>query len=484
MNGSSSFSMIRIPIHFQGSNALKKVALILSGLIVWGVMITQAQAAMPESFADLAAQQKASVVNISTTQITRGRQMGPVPFGTPFDELFQDMFRNQQPQERHALGTGFILSADGYVVTNNHVVDGADEILIKNSDGDEFEAKLVGSDAKLDLALLKIEAKGLRPVTLGDSDKLRVGDWVVAIGNPFGLAQTVTAGIVSAKGRVIGAGPYDSFIQTDAAINPGNSGGPLFNAKGEVIGINTAIYSQSGGNNGIGFAIPINMVRSVFDELRKNGHVRRARLGVQIRDIDRETMEALDMDNRKGALVARVEGGSAADKAGIKAGDVIVGLNGEEINSAHDLPMRIAKQKPGKRVQVQIFRDGKRLSVPVELEEMPDETAQAEKDNQRPQGNVVHGLYLEELTPELAQRLNIRAKEGVVVRGIHGASPAARAGIQQGDVIVKVNGRAIDNIDTFNEQAEVLGEGKSLRVWIDRAGDQFFTIIYPPRENR
>lgn len=461
---------------------MKKVALFLSGLILWGAATMQAQAAMPESFADLAAEQKASVVNISTTQITRGRQMVPMmPFGSPFDELFQDMFRNQQPQERHSLGTGFIISADGYVVTNNHVVDGADEIVVKNSEGDEFEAKLVGSDAKLDLALLKIEAKNLRPVKLGDSDKLRVGDWVVAIGNPFGLAQTVTAGIVSAKGRVIGAGPYDSFIQTDAAINPGNSGGPLFNAKGEVIGINTAIYSQSGGNNGIGFAIPMNLVRSVFDELRETGHVRRARLGVQIRDIDRETMEALGLKERKGALVARVEAGTAADRAGIRAGDVIVGLNGDEINSAHDLPIRIAKKRPGQRVKVHIIREGKPQSVVVELEEMPDETVKADAGKQQ-RSEVAHGLFLEELTPELADSLHTRAKDGVVVRAVRNGSPAVKAGIQRGDVIVKVNGRMVDDIAAFNELAKVLAEGNSLRVWIDRAGDQFFTIIYPVRE--
>ncbi|MDQ6988555.1 MAG: trypsin-like peptidase domain-containing protein, partial [Mariprofundaceae bacterium] len=244
--------------------------------------------AMPASFADLAAAQKASVVNISTTEYAKTQNRRSYsPFGnlpdSPFNDFFHDFLEQmpqQKKQERHALGTGFILSKQGYIVTNNHVVKDADEIVVTNSEGVEFEAELIGTDPKLDLALLKIQSKQLRPVTLGNSDKMRVGDWVVAIGNPFGLEQTVTAGIVSAKGRVIGSGPYDDFIQTDAAINPGNSGGPLFNVRGEVIGIKTAIISQSGGNNGIGFAIPINLAKSVFKDLRENGHVRRARLGV------------------------------------------------------------------------------------------------------------------------------------------------------------------------------------------------------------
>jgi len=438
--------------------------------------------AMPQSFAELAASQKYSVVNISTTKITRPQQMIPqMPFGSPFDELFRDMFRNQQPQERHSLGSGFILSKDGYVITNNHVVDGADEVVVRNSDGEEFEAEIIGSDAKLDLALLKIDAKGLRAVKLGDSDRLRVGDWVVAIGNPFGLEQTVTAGIVSAKGRVIGAGPYDNFIQTDAAINPGNSGGPLFNAKGEVIGINTAIYSRSGGNNGIGFAIPINLAKSVFDDLRENGKVRRARLGVMIRDIDKETMEALGLKNRYGALIPQVEAGSAADKAGIHAGDVIVRLDEHEIKQAHDLPIRVARHKPGDRVRVEIIRDGKHITIPVIVEAMPDdETLSASKQNGKREAS--HGLVLETLTPETAEALRVRSKRGVVVRQMHRGSPAIRAGIERGDVIVKVNGRVVATVKAFEKYAKVLNDGIALRVLIDRHGDQVFTVIYPPRK--
>jgi len=460
---------------------------LFTGLMVTLLLLPGVAQALPDSFADLAASQKYSVVNISTTKITKPQQMMPqMPFGSPFEgspfeDLFRDMYRNQQPQERHSLGSGFILSKDGYVVTNNHVVDGADEVVVKNSDGEEFEAEVVGADAKLDLALLKIKTKGLRAVDLGDSDALRVGDWVVAIGNPFGLEQTVTAGIVSAKGRVIGAGPYDSFIQTDAAINPGNSGGPLFNAKGEVIGINTAIYSRSGGNNGIGFAIPINLAKSVFEELKANGKVQRARLGVMIRDIDKETMKAMGLKNRHGALIPQVEAGSAADKAGIQAGDVITKIDTHEIKQAHDLPIRVARHRPGDKVRVEIIRDGKVKVIPVIVEAMPDdETAAAASKDKRKE--VSHGLDLETLTDETAEALRVRSKHGVVVRQIQRGSPAAAAGIERGDVIIKVNGRVVDSVKTFNKAAKVLEDGVALRVLIDRHGDQVFTVIYPARK--
>ncbi len=461
---------------------MKTSKLIIAGILTF-MMLPGISQAMPESFADLAAEQKYSVVNISTTKLERNRPMPPqMPFGSPFEDLFRDMFRNQQPQERHSLGSGFILSKDGYVITNNHVVDGADEVVVKNSEGEEFEAEVIGTDAKLDLALLKISVKGLRAVKLGDSDKLRVGDWVVAIGNPFGLEQTVTAGIVSAKGRVIGAGPYDNFIQTDAAINPGNSGGPLFNARGEVIGINTAIYSRSGGNNGIGFAIPINLARSVFDELRESGHVQRARLGVMIRDIDKETMKALGLKNRHGALIPQVEAGSAADKAGIQAGDVIVRIDNHQIKQAHDLPIRVARHKPGERVVVEIIRDGKSMKIPVVVEAMPEEQAAQGGSKQGGKKRAAHGLSLKQLTPDVAESLRIRARQGVVVQQIVRGSPAFLAGIEPGDVIVKVNGRVATTPEAFDELAKVLSDGVALRVLIDRHGDQVFTVIYPPRK--
>jgi len=448
------------------------------------LFISSAAMAMPASFADLAEKQQSSVVNISTTQVVQGRQGLPPGFGfppgSPFDEFFKDFFRNMPPQERHALGTGFIISQDGYIVTNNHVVDRADEVIVKLRDGSEHEAKIIGTDPKLDLALLKIDGKGYKAVKLGDSDKLRVGDWVVAIGNPFGLEQTVTAGIVSAKGRVIGAGPYDSFIQTDAAINPGNSGGPLFNVNGEVVGINTAIFSRSGGNNGIGFAIPINLAKSVIKELKETGHVRRARLGVYIADIDKETMKALKLKNRHGALVPQVEAGSAADKAGIRAGDVIVAIDGEPIKQAHDLPIRVARHTPGDKVRLKIIRDGKPMTITVIVEEMQEETARASRDS-RSSNRVKLGVVLEELTPDLADRLRIRVKSGVVVKQVQRGSPAARAGITRGDVIYRVNGKPVNRLKDFYKVAKAFKPGEVLRIMLDRQGDQVFALVKLPK---
>ena len=464
---------------------IKRLFPVLFLIILWG---SQANA-MPGSFADLAAAQADSVVNISTTKRVKQRMQGIPPGlgsphrGSPFDEFFNDFFRNmpQQPQEKHALGTGFILSADGYVVTNNHVVDGADEVIVKMRDGTEYEAKLIGADPKMDVALLKLEATNLKAVTLGNSKKLRVGDWVVAIGNPFGLEQTVTAGIVSAKGRVIGSGPYDDFIQTDAAINPGNSGGPLFNSRGEVVGINTAIFSRSGGNNGIGFAIPINLASSVLDELRETGHVTRARLGVHITDVDKETMQALGLKNREGALVPQVESGSAADKAGILPGDVIVSIDGDKIRKAHDLPIRVARHTPGDKVKIGLIRDGKLKTIIVKVEAMTDPEMAQDESSYKDTNKVRLGMLVENLTPELAARLQARVKKGAVVKKVQRGMPAARAGIQPGDVIYRVNGKDVHGVKGFSKLAEKFSAGDVLRVMLDRHGDQVFTLVKLPK---
>jgi len=442
---------------------------------------------MPESFADLAAAQADSVVNISTTKRVKNTQGLPpgfgFPQGSPFEEFFHDFLRNMPEQEQHALGTGFIISDDGYIVTNNHVVDSADEVLVKMRDGSEHEARVIGADAKLDVALLKIKASHLKAVTLGDSERLRVGDWVVAIGNPFGLEQTVTAGIVSAKGRVIGSGPYDDFIQTDAAINPGNSGGPLFNIDGEVIGINTAIYSRSGGNNGIGFAIPINLAKSTVDELRTTGHVTRARLGVHISDLDKEAAKALGLDSRDGALVPQVEAGSAADKAGIRAGDVIVSIDGVQIKKAHELPIRVARHAPGDKVKVGIIRDGKAKSITVTVEAMPDDKAASDESAQGKQSKVRLGVMIQELTPEMARQLHVRVKHGVVVQQVQPGMPAASAGINRGDVIYRINGEDVKSMSEFTATISKSEPGAVLRVMLDRGGDQVFALIQLPKQH-
>lgn len=456
-------------------------------ILVIALMAAWPAHAMPESFADLAEEQADAVVNISTTKLARQHQGLPPGFGfppnSPFNDFFEDFLRNmpQQQREQHALGTGFVISSDGYVVTNNHVVAGADEVLVKMRDGTEKEAKVIGSDAKLDVALLKVKAKGLKKVKLGDSEKLRVGDWVVAIGNPFGLEQTVTAGIVSAKGRVIGSGPYDDFIQTDTAINPGNSGGPLFNRKGEVVGINTAIYSRSGGSNGIGFAIPINLAKSVLDDLREHGRVSRARLGVHITDVDKETMEALGLENREGALVPQVESGSAADKAGIRAGDVIISINGIPIRKAHDLPIRVARHTPGDKVKIGIIRDGRKKIITVKVEAMPRDETIPNGGPQGENGKVRMGIVGENLTRELATTLQTRVRSGVVIQQVQPGSPAQRAGIKRGDVIFRINGKDVKGMRSFTKLAEDFKNGDALRVMLDRRGDQVFALVKLPR---
>ena len=443
-------------------------------LILFGPLRAEA---MPDSFADLAEQQRMAVVNISASAtVSQQTQQGNPFAGSPFEEFFRQ-YAPQQPQERNSLGSGFLISADGYVITNNHVIDGADSVTVKLANGDEFEAKVVGADAKIDVALLKIKGGNFRSVVMGDSDKLRVGDWVVAIGNPFGLEQTVTAGIVSAKGRVIGAGPYDNFIQTDAAINPGNSGGPLFNARGELIGINTAIYSRSGDNNGIGFAIPINLARPIINELRTKGHVDRAKLGVRIDDVDKETQKALSLPNRQGALVSLVEAGSAADRAGLQPGDVITAIDGDAVVAAHDLPIRIARHKAGDRIVLDVIRDGKLRKIAVQVEAMPGDTAQNARPVGRDNGRLRLGVVLNDLTPDLAARLGTRTKHGVVVAQIQPGSPAHRAGLAQGDLIHRINGDDIDSVRDIERIMANAQEGQSLRLLLDRGGNQLFAIV-------
>ena len=436
----------------------------------------------PPSFADLAERLADTVVNISTTQVVQRHAPAlPPGFAAPpgFEDFFRQFFGDMQlpPAVRHSLGSGFILSPDGYIVTNNHVIEGADEIVVKLHDGRSFKAKIVGTDPKLDVALLKIPARGLPAARLGDSDRVRVGDWVIAIGNPFGLSFTVTAGIISAKGRVIGAGPYDDFLQTDAAINPGNSGGPLFDTEGRVIGINTAIYTRSGGNNGIGFAIPINVARPVIEQLRATGHVVRAYLGVFIREVDEQAAKALGLARPEGALVQRVVKGSAAEKAGIRPGDVIVAVDGHPVKNAHDLPKRIALRRPGERVRLRVVRDGKAREIVAVLDRMPEEGAP-----RAARGGVRLGLVVAELTPAERRRLDTAAEFGVVVRRVAPGSPAARAGIEPGDVIYLVNGRKIRHVQDFEEVVSRAAPGSVLRIMLDRHGDAVFLLLeLPPR---
>ncbi len=375
-----------------------------------------------------------AVVNISTTQVVkfnRPRMRNPFGQQDPFEEFFNNFFgRMPKEQKRKSLGSGFIVSPDGYILTNNHVVEKADEVTVTLLDKEEFKAKVVGNDSKTDIALIKIDTKKKLPhVALGDSEKLDVGEWVVAIGNPFGLGHTVTTGIVSAKGRIIGSGPYDDFIQTDASINPGNSGGPLFNLRGEVVGINTAIIQ---GGQGIGFATPIQLAKSILDQLKDKGKVTRGWLGVYIQRLTPEAAENLGLADRRGALVSDVTSGGPAEKAGILSGDVIVAFNGKEIKDEHELPPIVAATKPGQDVNVRLIREGKEISLKVKIAEMQGEPG-------KPAGSQDLskdlGLTVQEITPEIAQRFEIENTKGVVVTGVEDGSPAEDAGFQPGDIV-------------------------------------------------
>ena len=432
----------------------------------------------PGSFADLAQELSPAVVNVSTTTVIKGRQGGPGP-DSPFGDEFSRRFfpRPQRPQKKNSLGSGFIINKEGYIVTNNHVVDGADEIVVILKEGDEYPAKIIGKDVKTDLALIKIEPKnGLPVIRLGDSDDTRVGDWVLAIGNPFGLGHTVTAGIVSAKGRELGAGPYDDFIQTDTAINPGNSGGPLFDMAGNAIGINTAIFTRNGGNQGVGFAIPINLAKRIVAQLKESGKVTRAWLGVMIQHITPEIQDSLELKTRKGALVGEVFEGSPAENAGLLRGDVIVRFHGEEVSSQRDLPTMVAFLPVGQKVEVVLLRNGKEMTVEVTLEEMEDEeTAVAGGSSGEVQEGL--GLTVRNITPEIANKLGLKGTEGVVVTDVDQNGTAARAGIRRGDVILEVNRTKVTDFENLNRVLEKDKDSKSILFLVNRGGRTIFIAV-------
>jgi serine protease Do len=431
------------------------------------------------SFANLADQVSQAVVSIRVVAM----QKAAAPNG--LQEFFGEDnplrgFRMPAPPQgsfkRQGSGSGFIVRNDGLILTNNHVVEDAKEITVTLSDQSEYSAKVIGRDPKTDLAVVKIEPKGKLPVAqLGDSDALRVGDWVMAIGNPFGLSETVTAGIVSAKGRMIGAGPYDNYIQTDASINPGNSGGPLFNERGEAIGINSAIFSQSGGNIGIGFAIPINLAKSLLPELETKGSVTRGWLGVSIQKITPELAQSLDLDDSHGALVADVTNDGPADKAGIKRGDVIVSYDGKKVGESASLPALVAVSPVGKTVEVEVVRKGKTKSLDVTIARLEDQSADA--DEPTPQKGK-WGLALREVRPEDRERLGLKKGEGVVVADVQPDSPAAEAGVQPNDVILQVNQTAVSSPADVKEQAAKATGDKPLLLLLRRAeGDSRFAAL-------
>ncbi len=445
------------------------------------------------SLTETAKKASSAVVNISTTQKGEkgerrrsprpgpgpGPMPGPSPFGgeDPFEEFFRRFFPDRPPPgQSRSLGSGFIISDDGYIITNNHVVGDADKITVRLSDKEEYEAKVIGSDEKTDLALIKISTKHpLTVVPLGKSNDLQVGDWVIAIGNPFGLEQTVTAGIVSAKGRVIGAGPYDDFIQTDASINPGNSGGPLLNLKGEVVGINSAIFSQGGGNIGIGFAIPIDLAKSIVAQLKDKGKVTRGWLGVAIQSVTAELAKSFGLKEPLGALVAEVTKDGPAEKSGIERGDVIIAFNGTTVKDSHELPALVARTPVGDKAEVTILRSGKEKTIPVKLGELTDQQA---KTSGTEESGESWGMTVSTLTAEIAGRFQLeRTQKGVIVTDVDPGSSAELAGIQVGDVIEEVNRQSVESVEDFNKAMSSAKEKETLLLLARRgSATSFFAL--------
>jgi serine protease Do len=440
-------------------------------------------AAQPErpAFVDLAKALTPAVVNISTKQeVKRPRMRSPFgEEGDPFEDFFERFFGRRTPRrQRPSLGSGFIINATGYIVTNNHVVEGASEIKVTLTTKETLDATLVGRDPKIDLALIKIKSdKPLPTVPFGDSEALEVGDWVMAIGNPFGLGHTVTTGIVSAKGRIIGAGPYDHFIQTDASINPGNSGGPLFNMRGEVIGINTAIVA---GGQGIGFAIPSSMAKEVLLQLHEKGKVTRGWLGVAIQQLSSDLVQAFKLQNDHGALVADVVPDGPAAKAGIERGDIIVRFQGHEVQESSELPRMVAALAPGTQVDVDILRGGKKLTIPVKLGTLQDEEQQEKVSSLRPSDvEETLGLQVQAITPEVARTLRLENTEGVVVSQITADGPAAEAGVRRGDIIREINRRSVTDMDSYQEATAQLEPESPVLLLLERRGSGIYVALKP-----
>jgi len=425
-----------------------------------------------------------AVVNISTTQKAPeimqqfdGQQM---PEGIPpqMEELFKHFFKQPgggfQPRDAKSLGSGFIVSDDGYIVTNHHVVKNADEIIVKLKDRRQLLAKLIGSDENSDIALLQVEANNLPVIKKGSSAQLQVGEWVLAIGTPFGFEQSVTAGIVSAKGRSLPGGNYVPFIQTDVAINPGNSGGPLFNMKGEVVGVNSQIYSRSGGYMGLSFAIPIDVAMNVVDQIKTKGTVSRGWLGVQVQNVTRELAESFAMDRPYGALVARVVEDSPAEKAGLKIGDVIVEFDGHVIETSGELPPVVGMAAIDEKVKVKIFREGSKKTIKVIVGLLDNKAVLAEKKQTEQQVNRL-GLVATELTAEQRERLQI-AKHGVLVQDVKQGT-AMNVGIQSGDVILRIQNNVVRDIADFDKIVKKLPTGQSVAILIQRKGSPVFLAL-------
>lgn len=458
-------------------------------LMAWLMLSVNAQARSLPDFTDLVADNGDAVVNISThntTQESASSMLPPgidIPEGSGIDEFFKKFFDGAPggnmppvPHESESLGSGFVISSDGYILTNHHVIKDADEIIVRFSDRTEMEAKVLGSDERSDVALLKVDATGLKSVKLGDSDKLKVGEWVLAIGSPFGFDYSATAGIVSALGRSLPSDSYVPFIQTDVAINPGNSGGPLFNLNGEVIGINSQIYSRTGGFMGVSFAIPIDTVMNVVEQIKSKGYVSRGWLGVVIQDVTRELAESFGLNKPQGALVSRVVADSPAAAAGFKAGDVILKFDGQHVDTSSDLPPIVGRTMVGKEVDVIVMRDNKRQTIHVTIEELPDEQELAASGT-KPGYFAADNLAMEvaEIRPEQREKLEV-AEGGVMVMKVKQGA-AMNAGIRPGDVILTLNNIEVKDAHHFIELSKDLPEDKPIPVLIQRAGQSQFLAL-------
>ncbi len=462
---------------------MRRLAIVVFGWWL-GILALSANAVDLPDFTELVEEVSPAVVNISTVRrVNDGNAQffGNAPDMEQVPEFFRHFFGDQfprgggVPREAQSMGSGFIVSHDGYVLTNNHVVEGADDIFVRLVDRRELKATLVGADAKSDLALLKLDADDLPVLKIGKSSKLKVGEWVVAIGSPFGFDYTVTAGIVSAKGRSLPNENYVPFIQTDVAINPGNSGGPLFNLDGEVVGINSQIYTRSGGFMGVSFAIPIDVAMDVATQLKETGTVKRGWLGVLIQEVNKDLAESFRLDKPRGALVAQVMKDSPADHAGLQPGDVITGFDGTDIGLSSELPHLVGRIAPGKKAQLDVVRNGREIKIDVVIGQLPGESgaASVEPAKAEARGNAL-SLDVRDLTD--AEKSQLQVSGGVLVTNIY-PGPAASAGIRVNDVISSLNNREVKTVDDFNSVVEELPKNKSLPVLIIRNGNPAFIVM-------
>ncbi len=478
--------------------SLVACVLLTFGVTTAGVVVgSPALAALaPETFADLAQKASPAVVNISTEKTVKPEKsdsrmrefFGPgpgrqSPFGQddPFKDFFEKFFGEMPKSFKHrSLGSGFLIDAEGHIITNNHVVEGSDKIKVKLVGGREYQATIKGRDPKTDIALIQIAnpPKDLPFLVLGDSEAIRVGDWVLAVGNPFGLSHTVTQGIISAKGRVIGAGPYDNFLQTDASINPGNSGGPLLNLQGEVVGINTAILASG---QGIGFATPSSLAKTVIPQLMTKGKVVRGMIGVQVQVVTPELAKSFGMAEPMGALVAEVNPGTPAEKAGLHREDIITEFNGHPIHEMNELPRLVAETAPGTAVTLKVLRQGKEQTFKLTITELKEEKQAKGPGGEEGQSSPL-GLVVKNLDQNLAQRLRLKESKGVVVMQVEAGSPAADAGFHPGDLIEEINGQAVTNMKDYQKAVGQLKKGSVARFYVKRGGRQQYMTVEIPKK--